>query len=401
MAHRLGGYALALLVVSGQFKSHPALQWLEIDLTILAAALVAVFMFVSAVADGSPTKYTLLPFALWTALIPTIATAYPSQYGNTKVITLFTVTLLLAISPFFLLRKPEQRRAFLYGIVAAGTISAVDALTGGAQQPELLGRISAEGADTIGTARLAMAGAIALVVIAISPGTRKRVRIITLSWGGVLAVVALMTGSRGPVLAAALSILVAVALAPAFKKYRMRALGGVVVMGAVALFFVAREGNAGYARILAFLSGETDGSTGARQILWDAAWGGIRQSATGYGWGSFAALGGANSYPHNLLLEVAFEAGVIAAVVVGLVLTFALIVSMRRATDWIGVAFFALLVFSVFNAMVSSDINGSRLLVVVLFATWAVPKLVTQNDAAPGAPATKATPAPQRPLRTR
>lgn len=390
MAQRIGGYAVVLLVVAGQFKSHPALTWVPFDLTLIAAALVAICMVISLLGLGAPKRGILIPVLLWLALLPTIATTSPTEYGQNKVTILFTITLLLAIAPFFLLRTPKQRRSFLHALVVAGIIAAVDVLRGGSSV-ELYGRVSAEGTDTIGTARLAMAGAVALAVIAMSRDSRMRNRAVSILGAVVLAVIALMTGSRGPALAAALAILLAVALAPMFKKYRVRALFAVGVLSLIAVFFVARDGNVGFARILSFLSGDSDRSSAARTSMWEAAWDGIRQATFGEGWGSFAELGGPNPYPHNLLLEVGFEAGLLAMISVGVLLLVGMIAALRRAVDSTGVAFFALLVFSAFNAMVSSDVNGSRLLVVVLFAAWAVSLPSTSDAVEEPLPAPRAT----------
>lgn len=382
-----------LLVVAGQFKAHPALAWIEWDLTLIAGGVVALAVVISMLGLGLPSRKMLIPIILWVVLLPTVAAAAQSDYGQTKVLTLFTVTFALAFSPFFLLRTSLQRRSFLHALVVAGVISAIDVLQGGSSV-ELYGRVAAEGTDTIGTARLAMAGAIALAVIAMSRESRMAVRLAAIGGSGLLAIVALMTGSRGPALAAVLSVIVAITIAPMFKKYRVRTLVAVGVLGGIAVFVVAREGNVGFSRILSFVNGETDRSSGARTILWEAAWDGIAQTGGGLGWGAFADLGGVNTYPHNLLLEVGYEVGFIAMLVVAGVLITSLISSGRRATDATGVAFFALLVFSAFNAMVSSDVNGSRLLIAVLFASWAI-ALPSKSD-----PELPDTPA-QRGARTR
>lgn len=371
MAQRLGGYSLALLILAGQFKGHPALEWMGWDLTLVAAVIVVLFSVAAAFSMGHLRRTILIPIALWVALLPTIALVSPTPYGQTKITTLFTITFALALAPYFLLRTDKQRRGFLHGLVVGGLISAVDVMTGG-QNAELYGRVAAEGTDTIGTARIAMSGAIVLAVLALSRKNAKSTRIISVMLAGALAVVALMTGSRGPALAAAIALLGAAALTPMFKKHRVRSLVGIGIIGAIAVFVVAREGSAGYSRILSFLNGESDTSTNARTALWESAWSGIQQNPLGFGWGAFADLGGRNTYPHNLLLEVGFEIGVVAAVAVAIVLISALVSSARRATNPVGVAYFALLIFATFNAMVSSDINGSRMLVVVLFASWVV-----------------------------
>nr|WP_277987102.1 O-antigen ligase family protein [Microbacterium esteraromaticum] len=195
-------------------------------------------------------------------------------------------------------------------------------------------------------------------------------RLFAVGFAVVLVAVAVMTGSRGPAIAAALSLVIAVSMAPMFGRRRVRTLVGVGALGAVTVLVVASEGNAGFNRILSFLNGESDTSSGARTLLWESAWQGLIQHPLGQGWGSFAPLGGANLYPHNLLLEIGYELGVIPAAVTIIVIVAAVAAAARRATDVSETAFFALLMFSIFNAMVSSDVNGSRMMVVTLFAAW-------------------------------
>lgn len=373
MAHRLGGFALALLIVAGQIKANPALQWVPVDITVLALGLVLLMMLVSRMKDGPATPWVWLPFVVWVgALITLLIGVYPSAYGAAKVQTFYTVTLLLAVAPFYLLRDKRQRSAFLFTIVGVGVFSIISVLSS-APDENLYGRVSAEGTDTIGTARLVMGGAIILAVFAIAARKRAFLRLAATGAAGVLAVVALMTGSRGPALAAGIALAIAVIFSPQFKKYRVRAITAMVIIGGAAVWWVSSRDNVGFGRILELFTGGTDRSILARNTLWQIASESAVIHPVGMGWGSFEAVGGINPYPHNLVLEIAYEQGWGSVLLLLILLVAGVVAAVRRASDVAGVALLALLIFSIFNAMVSSDINGSRLLVVTLFAAWAVP----------------------------
>ena len=369
---RFGPVMLAVLVFAGQFKANPLLAWVPVDFTGLAMVLVILAGIMSRVQEGKTTGRFAVPLIVWVLFFPAIAVASMDAYTVTKLTTLFSVSLVLAIAPFFLLRTAEQQRAFVLGIAALGLFASIALLLGERGEGEYA-RLTLEGGQTIGTARVVMAAAIVLLLWAFRPDATGRVRLLALIAGVGLVVLAFMTGSRGPTLAGAVAIVVTVLVAPAFRRRRGRAIVGAVVLGAIAVAVAANQAGFGFVRILSVFSGDSGSSTLARQRLWDVAAESIARHPFGRGWGSFNLDGGTFRYPHNVILEVGYELGWFALLAAIALITFAIVRAARLGTSTTGAAMFALLIFAVLNAMVSSDINGGRLLIVALFAAFAIP----------------------------
>src|SRR5699024_4622578 len=145
---------------------NPLLAWLPIDLTLLAAMLVFIACLSSRLKFGPAAGYIALPLLLWVAFLPPIGLSHLDSYGLSKTVTLFSVSFLAAISPFYLLRFEKQRIAFLYSLVLLSvTISIAALFLSPATANDYNERLVFEGTNTIGTARVALAGSIVLVVL--------------------------------------------------------------------------------------------------------------------------------------------------------------------------------------------------------------------------------------------
>lgn len=360
---------LALLVNAGQFKAHPALSWFPIDLTLFFAALGLLFVPFARAALGPASNGIYFIALLWVAFLPPIAFVVFDSFSIRKITLLFTVTLILAISPFYGLRTHRQRRAFLFGIVIIAGFFVIGTFTQ-SENAIGLGRATVESANTIGTARVAMAGAIVLAFQAFNNSISRSLRLLS-----VLAVIAtsflgVMTGSRGPVFASIFAILLVVAFAPVFKKYKVRAFFGVMVLSGVAYWLAKQSDSDGLARIVA--GSET--SDGARFLMWEQSLGLIANHPFGIGWGMYDPPGSdSHGYPHNFLLEIGVESGWIPLLIISVLLMSTLIKGVVRSQNIQNATFFGLYVFALINAMVSGDINGNRLLWLTLLAIWILP----------------------------
>ncbi len=181
---------------------------------------------------------------------------------------------------------------------------------------------------------------------------------------------AVSTGSRGPILAAIMSLFITVMLAPGFKRYRLRVMSVLALIGIAAIPFIRGNAAEGAGRISSLLAGEGDTSTEARERLWGSAYRTMGENPFfGIGWGAFSERFG--TYPHNLVLELTAEAGIIITTIFIVFIIFSLVRSLRAAIDIDNIIFFCLLLFSFIMAMVSNDFNGNRLLLVCLFNSWA------------------------------
>ena len=373
-----GAIFLSVLVSSGQLKATVLFNWMPADLTFIAAAIVGVSVVRSRLVSGGASPFIFLPIMLWAVfLLPLLYT--PPGSDAEKLTLLFTVTLLLAIAPFYILRTQAQRRAFLWTTVIIGVLTAGLVLITGTTVEGYASRFILEGTDTIGTARLAGAGGIICLVFALTRGRRTSHRLVLITAGSGLTILAFATGSRGPVLAAAVSLVFVALFSSEFKRYRIRVAVAVAAIGSLTFIIASAQSSEGFDRILQYFS-SADSSTLARSTLTSQALQTIAAHPEGIGWGNFSASNGLFLYPHNFFLEVPMEGGWLAGILVAALLIAAGVRYFSISEDPTQAAMAALLVFSAINASVSSDVNGNRLLWVTMFTAFAMTRTPKQSE---------------------
>lgn len=367
----VGPACLSLLVVSGQIKQSPLLSWLPFDLTLASFLLTWGAALYTRLRLGAPRASILIPILLWLFFVPVAAIVPLGISDTTKVTTLFSITLSLALFPFYILRTDKQRRNFLAIISCISFAAVVDGLLfNQTQADDYSTRLVLEGSETIGSSRLAMTTTIIFALMSFVSKMPLRRR--SLFVGGALAslLFALFTGSRGPVLAALIGVAVSVALSPYFRQIRGRLLFIFALFVGVLGNYLLSSSDDGIARITSFLLGERDTSVTARGEIWSHCIDLIEKWPLGVGWGYFDISYG--THPHNMFLEVFLSAGFIAGIAVLFLTLVALVRAWRLSATRDGSIYFALLIFSTVSALVSSDINGNRLMIVCMFAMWAV-----------------------------
>jgi hypothetical protein len=384
---RVGPAALALLIYSGQLKSNPLLSWVPIDLTALAAAITVICIVHSRIYKG-PAKWSIvIPTAIFLLLSVGLANSNLQGYPLSKAQFLFTLTLLVAMAPFYLLREREQRSVFLVALVAIATVVALVTVAFPATASESSVSVVFEGANTIGTARISGTGALILAVFALAANMRLTHRLGLMALAAGLAGLMLSSGSRGPFLGIAAGLAVVLAFSPRFAKYRIQAIAATAVafLATLAWSFSRSAGGAG--RVFGFLSGEQNTSSLMREQFWGAAVESILRNPFGVGIGNFSSLPGqaryaterGRLYPHNLMLEIFVEIGVIAGIAfIIYVLASGLKLAITSVEPTL-VVLTALFAFSFVNAMVSGDINDNRLLWICLSVPWVLG--VSRKDA--------------------
>ena len=365
---RIGPVALGLFACIGQIKANPVLVWSPVDLTLVLAAVVVAASIWSHVASGPANKAALIAVALFVILGLGLIQSSFDSYAVSKVVGLYTFTLMCAIAPFYLLRTVAQRRMFLMTLAGLGFIVSAVTLVSPVHPRRDTATYSTEsvflGTDTIGTARLA-ATALIVLLIAAAGGRLKRVPLVVSFVGAAISLAALLaTQSRGPLVGTILALAVALVATSAFRRIRIRATIGVAVALAGLVVFIAFSGNGD--RVVRLFTGTGDASVGARMQYWQHAISNIQPAPWGIGWGGFARLlgldAGVHVYPHNLVLEVALEAGWVAGLAVIAYLAWTLVRARRNAVTIVEAVILALLVFTVVNALVSGDINSNRLM---------------------------------------
>lgn len=367
----VGAIALAVLTYSGQVKWLPGMSWLPVDLTLLTAAVAlgcSGLLFLSKL----PTRGILVVLGLWWCFLFPAFMLAPTPYGTQKLLTLFTFTMTAVIAPFFVLRTEQQRRVFLTTLVVLAAVVGIVSYQAGALD-SLTGSTFDE-ISPISLARLMGTGVVVLLVLAFAKHTKALWRIAMFAAASGLLLMIFASGRRGPVLAVVVGVVMALAFAPVFRKYRVRAMLAGVLALAAAGWYSVQGGTAGAERVLSFFNGEEDASTAAREYIWDEAFSITAWYPQGIGWGSFPQYADVNQmtrgdrrmYAHNLFLEGFVEGGWIVGALL-LVFVVAAVHRLRKhATTPALAAFLGLAGFTLTNAMVSGDINDQKLMWVVL-----------------------------------
>lgn len=373
---------LAAAVFIPTFKSLPVIASLPFDPTLALSALLAVVCGYRALNGRArvppPLTFTLPMVFIAVALVIGLMWTPEPAYGQQKVIKFVTVTALAAVAPFFVI---EDRRDFLMLCLSIAAAAVVVAILAPVVHPTVASGIATE-LDTKGRysfggqifpARFLCDGA---VVLLLAPNyATGRWRLLA-PWVGVgVMIIAVGFGSRGPIAAFVLTVVV-IAILSAVQSRRVLAawLAGAILLAALVSVFqvpgVASQ------RLTALATNP------AAAITRDPRYPLYRQAViligqhplTGLGTGGYALYANALSprnqilmFPHNIFLELGSELGVIPPLVLLLTVIAAFVQLLSRIRAWHGnrgsqlfVLTFALLLYNVLASQFSGDINDNR-----------------------------------------
>ncbi len=221
------------------------------------------------------------------------------------------------------------------------------------EYPIYLGRESANG--------------VVIAIYAALAATRLSARMAAVAVLPLLTVAMLAAGSRGPVVAFAVGLIALLGLVATSPQARRRLLlVGAGLLGAAILVPLALPSSS-IGRAISTLLGSTSGlSSNGRSQLWAQAFSSFAEHPLfGLGTGGFAALDPEKLYPHNILLEMSVELGIVGTVLIaGIVVSFArrLYAAWRttNARDMIEAAtLIALFVMIFVNALFSGAIQDN------------------------------------------
>lgn len=375
---------LTLFLYVGLFKGEAAVQASPVDVTAALAALLVAVMAYRLFSGGVrriPLAYAG-PLLFLVALMALSLLWTPvGDYGQEKVLRFATLTMIAAISPFFVIRGERELISFLW----AGALLAVvvAGLTVANPPSAATGRLQLGDSGTIFAGRLLCTGALILIVLPAvrRAGSGSR----ALAIGGALALlfVAAGIGSRGPVVAAGLALGCTV-LAWSFREARQIAPVAVVVAAGLALFSLVELPDVAEQRLASAAADpvETLRADG-RSALYRQAIDLTRQEPLlGIGAGGFRQYTGvvaidAQRYPHNLFLEVSSEIGVPAMLLLiavigsaGAGLLRAAWVTERRELGVVLYLVAGLLLFHLFAVQFSGDVNDNKAFWTYLAIAW-------------------------------
>ncbi len=172
------------------------------------------------------------------------------------------------------------------------------------EYPIYLGRDSADG--------------LIVAIYTVLTATRTWTRMLAVAVLPLLAVGLLAAGSRGPVVACLIGVVVLVALTSTKGRARRRLLlAGGGLLGAMIVVPLILPGSAIGRALSAIVGGASGLSSNGRAELWSKAFTGFSQHPLlGLGTGGFSALNPTLPYPHNILLEAGVALGIVGVLLI-------------------------------------------------------------------------------------
>jgi O-antigen ligase len=293
-------------------------------------------------------------------------------YGNTKVQLYVADVLIFFVGAIFVGSRRRDARLLLTAMLivtaAGGLLFLFELVTGSAQQV-INGRFSLAAQEYPIDLGRASADGLLLAIYFLVTGTRSWARAAVALITPVLLIAMVAAGSRGPVVAFAIGLIALLALSASNPRARRRLAfaGATLALAAIVLPLALPSSSIG--RALSTIVGSASGvSSNGRSDLWSAAISAFAQHLPlGIGTGGFAATSAAISagvqYPHNLILEVASELGLVGllalvAVLVGLAVRLARLYQSALGPDRLtSTVIIALFLTAVTNSFVSEPIQ--------------------------------------------
>ena len=377
-----------LFLSAGRYKGDPRLAWVPIDLTGLfwaASVVVGGWLMCCRARINTPALYATLAMFLFSSWVSLTLLWTPStDYAATKAVYIATLVTWAYVGAACVI-APEPARVWrffalsaVFGVCIAAEV--VAAYVG--EDPESV--VHVLGSDTahtyIGVGRTVGLAALLLCVFLVW-GPRGLPARGCLLAGLLLCLFSLLVaGARGPIasFAIALAVVFLVILTAPTSPWRISrrvkatvacvALSGLVAVAAVPFVFEDVFARTAGRFAALWTESEGDASAGARLWAWNATLPHLKAGPlAGYGVGSWPTIVSGyhpRDYPHNIVLEVFFELGLIGVIMVGGLVGWALVRLSRivRQGNPGAVAALLGLSFMLMNAMVSGDVPDNRIL---------------------------------------
>lgn len=298
-----------------------------------------------------------------------------TEYGEGKMQTWYTATLLTAVSASLL---RDERSVYTFGrtwVVASGLLAVIAIL--GFEG----GRADGFDSNPIWLARAMATGIVMALFLVMQKDIPGWVFLVV---AAVLVAGIFATGSRGPILAVGIGTIALVMFTP---HHRVRRILGVAIGVGAAYWAVTTLPFFASSRINTLL---TDGDNDlSRNIFWSVTPPLIAAHPEGVGVGNWSLLAGAPRqfmYPHNLFLEVFAEYGIGFGVGLVIVVLTLLIGLLRRARFTpIAVLTFALLAAEIAQVSVSGDLNARTFWFLMALSFFVCIRAVIPSDTGDGA----------------
>lgn len=390
----------ALFLVAGYYKADPRISLPKyIDLTILFGLFVVLSILNQIIKKGLRipllTKTAIPYFGIALMMMVSLFYTDAPVYGLNKFLRFITITALATFAPIFLFTSVNRIKKFFYTLIAVSSIMAVEAVfinVGGSFH-------MAFGSNYIALARITGMSILMVFFFFILTSGNLAGKIFWIVVGTINIWGFLAAGARGPVVALSTTIGFIIILSIRFRVKRSHTkkvliMAIVFTLGISSIFYLFPESVETLLFRFKNLAKEAGGGTSAalRINFCIAALSAMYSSPImGLGIGGFSTYYTGQDmrfYPHNIVLEVGSELGIIGIgfflCIIGACL-YELIQNRQRYNYklYLGSTILALYVYTFLNALLSGDINDNRIFFVWIGVTYALKKLSYQNRLLP------------------
>jgi len=393
----------ALFLTAGNYKADPRLAFVQshVDLTVLFLALSVLAFFWRGIRKGLPYKMprSSVPVAILYLFLSVVMIAgllySPSKvYALDKTARFIVITGWAFFGVMLIIRDLQSLQRFTWALVVIATSMSFDAVVNWAGMQHR-GFVTAFGSNYIALARMGGLGLIALIGFLIPMEDKKSVRLFL--WGTflLLAFSLFIPGARGPVIAFLVAFLLYLIGSIRIPKIRIERFGlKVFLVGVLVSALLIPLGATSFHGVLMrrfqILFSERGSSVVQRLDYWNSAINlGSSSPIWGIGTGGFGvAYYGQDirAYPHDLLLEVWSENGLIGLLVLLAMLVITLgrqlarLPGLRAGRQKLIIRYLVVLgCFMLLNALVSGNINDNRILF-SLIALNAISDRLSQSE---------------------
>ncbi len=363
----------------------------KIDLAVLSIILLLLIILVDFIKRPEVTKSiqsTIVIFSILLILVLISVSFNPSTEPFVKLSKLIALTAPAVVVPFFIIKTKADFFNFLWAVLVLSSILALISLPQALTGDNMF--VGFNERNYQGLARVLGVGFLSSLLLFVFLNDKKIKFLLTLVLvlNGVMLFFA---GSRMPIIAVAISLLVPLTKLAAFKngdvilnKKSLKIAIMYISLFVAAIIFVGKglfdTILIRFQQLLDMGSSSNVGRTERYSLAWDLF---SNNPLTGIGFGRFGEyyMAESGNYAHNILLELASELGLLGFLWAVFYFLMLFIKSLKsfEYSNKLATIYVVVFLYTVMNAMVSGDINDNR----VMFSIGSIICLLanSRNDA--------------------
>jgi len=396
------GITFGLFLVAGYFKADPRLENILpdfLDFTVFLGLIVGFSILLNIIKrqfklPWISSNFFIPYFLLVISMLASLLYTESSVYGQDKFLRFVIITTLAAFGPMFLLENRKRMHYFFYALIGTSTLMVIDSIISTWGKP---GVHTAFGSNYLALGRIT--GITSLIVLyyflLLRKGKKKKIfwaLLLVLNLFGLL-----YSGGRAPVIVFIITLLLLglIALAPkvSMNKFKLIKITSLFLLISFLIFILSPEPFLKiFLRVRIMLTQEKGGISISKRLnsYKSAIRAFYERPILGLGIGGFgiyhSGIDG-RLYPHNILLEIGSELGILGLISFTLLIGFCFfyLINLRKKHRekekyFLITTILALFIFMLMNTSVSGDINDNRVFFVWLGVAYSLQTILGKDS---------------------